>query len=79
MLKAKDIKKLRSQLEHGDLQTIAERVGFSHVYVSNVLNYKKKDVYNTRVIEAAISLRDEKKKQKEAEEKRLAEAINAND
>lgn len=54
-----DIEKLRLELPHGGQKSIAERLGYTKVYVSMVLRGKS---YNAEIIAEAIRIRDRHKR-----------------
>lgn len=59
-ISTKSLKRLRSQLPLGAINTIAERVGVTQSTVSKALNGKGKTI-NTKILEAAIHLCKEHK------------------
>ena len=63
------LKKLKGELEYGDITELAKRTGFVREYVGSCLN-PKNDSYNSVIVDAALALvkeRAEKEKQQKEE------------
>jgi hypothetical protein len=64
------LKKLKGELEYGDVTELAKRTGYSREYVGMCLN-PKNDNYNSIIVEAALALIEERLEKEKAQIEKL--------